>query len=45
MTNKKPGPEPDKVKIETDFESAINKALKKKKPKDGWPEPPKKPKK
>lgn len=36
---KKPGPKPDKVKIEDDWEKAMDKALKKKRPKDGWPKP------
>ena len=31
------GPKPDTVKIEGDWELAINKALKKDRPKDGWP--------
>jgi len=37
--NKKPGPVPDRVKIESDWESAMGKALKKKRPDEGWPEP------
>jgi len=34
---KKTGPKPDHVKIEKPWEEAINDALKKKRPKDGWP--------
>ena len=49
MTNKrsspKTGPKPDRVKVEGDWEDAIGKALKKPRPKDGWPEPEKKVKK
>ena len=33
----KRGPKPETVKIEGDWESAIDKALAKKRPKDGWP--------
>jgi len=33
------GPEPDRVKLTGDWETAIGKALKKKRPKDGWPDP------
>lgn len=36
---RKPGPKADKVKIEGDWERAMEKALKKKRPKDGWPKP------
>lgn len=46
MTSKKqrnsPGPTPDTVKIGQDWESAVGKALKKPRPKDGWPEAAKK---
>lgn len=35
----KPGPKPDRVKIDEDWEEAVRKALKKKRPKDGWPKP------
>ena len=35
----KPGPEPDRLKIEVPFEEGLRRALKKKKPKEGWPEP------
>ena len=46
MTEKKSvGPKPDHVKIDMDWENAIGKALKKKRPEDGWPEPEKKKKK
>lgn len=41
----KPGPEPERVKIEGDWEEAVSKALKKQKPDEGWPEPPKSDKK
>ena len=34
----KPGPEPDRLKIDVPFEEGLRRALKKKKPKDGWPE-------
>ena len=43
--NKKTGPKPDRVKVEGDWEAAIGKALKKKRPEDGWPESEKKEKK
>jgi len=43
--SKKTGPIPDRVKVEGDWEEAIGKALKKPRPKDGWPEPEKKVKK
>ena len=35
---KKRGPKPDKLKINGDWEKALQKAVKKKKPEDGWPE-------
>lgn len=35
---KKRGPKPERVKIEGDWENAVGKALKKKRPKDGWPQ-------
>jgi hypothetical protein len=35
----KPGPKPDHVRIEGDWEKAVGDALKKKRPKEGWPEP------
>ena len=35
------GPKPERVKIEGDWESAVEKALKKPKPAEGWPDPPK----
>jgi hypothetical protein len=37
---KKPGPDPDHLKLEGDWEDAVKKALEKKRPKDGWPDPP-----
>lgn len=37
----KPGPEPDRLKIEVmDWETAVKKALHKPRPKEGWPESP-----
>lgn len=33
----KRGPKPETVKIEENWEKAVKKSLKKKKPKDGWP--------
>jgi hypothetical protein len=38
---KKTGPEPDTLKIEGDWETAIKKALDKRRPPEGWPKPPK----
>ena len=35
----KPGPEPDRLKIDVPFEEGLKRALKKDKPKEGWPEP------
>jgi len=35
---KKPGPKPDSLHIDGDWEDAIKEALGKKKPKDGWPD-------
>ena len=35
---KKTGPKTGRLKIDGDWESAMGKAVKKKKPKDGWPE-------
>lgn len=37
--DKKPsrGPEPDRVKVDIPWEEAVGKALKKKRPKGGWP--------
>jgi hypothetical protein len=34
---KRTGPEPDRVKLPGDWEDAIAKALKKERPKAGWP--------
>lgn len=39
------GPKPDSLKVEGEWEDAVKKALDKKRPADGWPKPPKKPKK
>ncbi|MBB6428464.1 hypothetical protein [Algisphaera agarilytica] len=33
-----PGPEADRLKIDEDWESAVQKALNKPKPEEGWPE-------
>jgi len=35
----KSGPKAETVKIEGDWESAVDKALKKERPKEGWPKP------
>lgn len=35
--DKKRGPKAERVKIEGDWEDAIDKALSKKRPKEGWP--------
>ena len=32
-------PDPDHVKIDEDWEDAVKKALKKTRPKEGWPKP------
>ena len=34
----KPGPEPDRLKIDGDWEDAIKQAIGKPKPPDGWPD-------
>ena len=34
----KRGPKPDNLKVEGDWEDAMKKALRKKRPKDGWPD-------
>jgi hypothetical protein len=36
-TRKKTGPAPERFKIKGDWESAVGKALKKERPKEGWP--------
>jgi hypothetical protein len=36
---RKPGPEPERVKTDLDWEDAVKKALKKKRPEGGWPKP------
>jgi hypothetical protein len=33
----KRGPRPDRVKLDEDWEEAVKKALKKKRPEGGWP--------
>lgn len=35
-----PGPEPERLKIEGDWEEAMKRALGKKRPPEGWPRPP-----
>lgn len=40
--NKPTGPKPDRVKIDMDWEDAVGKAIKKKRPAGGWPEEDKK---
>ncbi len=32
-----PGPEPERLNLEGDWEKLVGKALKKKRPKEGWP--------
>ena len=34
---KKRGPSPERLKIKGDWETAVGKALKKERPKEGWP--------
>jgi len=34
----KPGPEPDRLVIDDDWEDAAKKAVKKERPKEGWPD-------
>lgn len=36
---KKSGPKPERLKINENWKDAMGKALKKKRPADGWPEP------
>jgi hypothetical protein len=36
-TNKKRGPKTEYLKIDGNWQNAVNKVLKKKKPKKGWP--------
>lgn len=38
----KPGSEPERLKIDVDWEEAIKRALAKKRPPEGWPGPGKK---
>jgi hypothetical protein len=35
----RPGPEPERLKIDGDWEQAVERALKKPRPADGWPKP------
>jgi hypothetical protein len=37
---RKTGPQPERVKIEGDWEDAIKRSLAKKRPPEGWPSPP-----
>ncbi len=37
MNKKKTGPKPDNIKIEGGWKAAMGKAIKKERPKDGWP--------
>jgi hypothetical protein len=37
LKKQKRGPAPERVKIKGDWEKAIGKALKKERPKEGWP--------
>ena len=37
LAPKRTGPEPDRVKIEGDWEEAVTRALAKKRPPEGWP--------
>ena len=39
---KKRGPKPENLNLDEDWQCAVNKALKKKKPKEGWPKKKKK---
>ena len=39
-TTRKTGLEPERVKIEGDWEEAVKRALGKKRPPEGWPRPP-----
>lgn len=39
---KPPGPEPERLKIEGDWQDAMKQALKKPRPPGGWPKPPSK---
>lgn len=36
---KRPGPKPDHLKIDVPWEDAVKKALEKKRPEGGWPDP------
>ena len=42
--NPKPGPDPETLELEGDWEERVKEALQKERPKEGWPKPPKKPK-
>jgi len=35
----KSGPKPERVKIDMNWEDAVGEAMKKPRPKDGWPDP------
>ena len=45
QNSKNRGPKPERVKIDMDWEDAVGKAIKKKRPAGGWPEEDKKKKK
>ena len=34
----KPGPKPDHLKLQGDWEEAVQKAIRKEKPEEGWPD-------
>jgi hypothetical protein len=36
---RKPGPQPEVLKIEGDWKDAMKKLISKKRPEDGWPKP------
>jgi len=38
-SKKSRGPAPERIKIKGDWETAVGKALKKERPKEGWPTP------
>lgn len=38
MVRKKPGPTPERLKIDGEFEDAIRKALRQERPEGGWPD-------
>ncbi len=42
VTQKPPGPPPDTLKLDGEWQDAVRKSLQKKKPAAGWPKPPNK---